>query len=422
MRTTRRTLLLTGASVVGAPAILAIGRAANTIKLTISHGAPPYVKMLAELGQKFMARHPETEVEFIANGDNWDLLLQNTLREAFVGDLPDATWQSLAYAQTLARRGISQPLEKSSGSVEKLAMLGLSRPLIDAILVNGKNYSLPFGTTIPVVYYNMDLLKRAGLAGAKLPKSWDEIVDAGKKVASLSGKVNGGYIEYASTNAWMFQNILGTLNGRMMNAEQTDVAFDGSEGLRTLEILAQFGQTNNFDMTLDQARQAFNAGICGVHVRTASGINSVAKAASGQFELQVGQLPIPNPDGRLIGAGHGFFMFAKLPERQRRVWDFISFAIGTDGQAILAKHTGYMPINMITLNDPKFLDQYFAANPYHRSVVERLPITGDQFYFPSTNAVKIADIMAEEMRKVVTRRSAPDRALAEMVQQTRKLL
>ncbi|WP_028351384.1 extracellular solute-binding protein [Bradyrhizobium murdochi] len=422
MHTTRRRLLLTGASAIGAFAIPAIGRTANIIKLTISHGAPSYAKMLADLGQKFTGKHPETQVEFVANGDNWDPLLQKTFRGALVGDLPDATWQSLTYAQLLARRGISQPLDEFSGGAEKLATMGLSRPLIDATLVDRKNYSLPFGTTIPVVFYNMNLLKQAGFSDTKLPKSWDEIVEIGKKVAALGGNVNGGYIEYTSTNAWMFQNILGTLGGHMMNPQQTHIAFDGLEGLQTLEILSKFGQTSNFDMTLDQARQAFNSGITGVHIRTASGISSVAKAALGKFELQVGQLPVPNPNGRLVGAGHGFFMFAKDPERQKRVWDFISFASGADGQAILAKHTGYLPINMITLNDPKFLEQYFAANPYHRSVVERLPITGDQFSFPTDNTVKIADMMADEMRKVVTQRSEPKRALAEIAEQTRRLL
>ncbi|TWB87246.1 carbohydrate ABC transporter substrate-binding protein (CUT1 family) [Bradyrhizobium macuxiense] len=422
MRNARRTLLRAGASAIGLLAIPAISRAANNVRLKISHGAPPYAKMLAELGQRFSGKHPGTEVEFIANGEGWDPLLQNTFRGAIIGDLPDATWQSLAYTPILAKREISQPLDEFSGGVERLSMMGLSRPLIDATLVRGKNYSLPFGTTIPVVYYNMNLLKRAGFSKPELPESWDEIIQIGKQVASLGGKVNGGYVEYTATNAWMFQNILGTLGGRVMNAEQTDIAFNGYEGLLTLEILAKFGRTSNSDMTLDQARQAFNSGISGVHIRTASGINSVAKAASGQFELQVGQLPVPSPNGRLVGAGHGFFMFAKDLERQRRVWDFISFATGPDGQAILAKHTGYLPINMITLNDPKFLKQYFAENPYHRSIVERLPITGDQFSFPTNNTVKIADMMSEEMRKVVTQRSEPKQALAEMAEQTRKLL
>ena len=77
---------------------------------------------------------------------------------------------------------------------------------------------------------------------------------------------------------------------------------------------------------------------------------------------------------------------------------------------------------MIALNDPKFLEQYFTANPYHRSIVERLPITGDQFSFPSDNTVKITDMMVDEMRRVITHQAAPQQVLDEMTDQTRKLL
>ncbi|MDA9408886.1 hypothetical protein XH98_29770 [Bradyrhizobium sp. CCBAU 51745] len=378
--------------------------------------------MLAELGQQFSAKYPGVAVDFIAGGDNWDPLLQSTFRSALVNDLPDATWQSLTYAGILARRGIAQPMDAFTEDAKTLVGMGLSQPLIEATQVKGKTYSLPFGTTIPVVYYNMGLLRRAGYKKGELPTTWDEIIETGKRVASLGESVNGGYIEYMSTNAWMFQNILATLGGNMMNPAQTAITFTSVEGLQTLQILAQFGLTNNVDMTQDQARQAFNSGMTGVHIRTASGINSVAKAASGKFELQIGQLPVPDPHGKLVGAGHGFFIFTKDAERQRRLWDFISFAAGPEGQAILAKHTGYLPINTIALKDPKFLEAYLAEHPYHRSLPERMSITGDQFSFPSDNTVKIVDMMAEEMRKVVTQRSEPKQALAEMAAQTKKLL
>ncbi|MGY4501321.1 multiple sugar transport system substrate-binding protein [Bradyrhizobium sp. GM24.11] len=348
MRITRRKLIFAGAAAIGSVACPAIVRAAAT-KLTVSHGAPPYLKMLAELGQQFSVKYPGVRIDFIAGGDNWDPLLQSTLRSALVGDLPDATWQSLTYAGILAKRGISQPMDTFTADAKALAGMGLSQPLIEATQVKGKTYSLPFGTTIPVVYYNMELLRRAGYKKDQLPATWDETFDIGTRVARLGESVNGGYIEYLSTNAWMFQNILATLGGHMMNPAQTEIAFNGAEGLRTLQILAEFGLTNNVDMTQDQARQSFNSGMTGVHIRTASGITSVAKAASGKFELQIGQLPVPDPHGQLVGAGHGFFIFTKDAERQRRLWDFISFAAGPDGQAILAKHTGYLPINTIAL-------------------------------------------------------------------------
>lgn len=423
MLTSRRSFLLAGAATLGSlamPSVCAV--AASPIEVAISDGAPTYGDLKAALTSQFAASHAGEAVRFVPDGDNWDPLLQNTLREAIVNAVPDGTWQSLTYAPLLARRGIAQPLNALGGEPAQLEALGLARPLIDAPLVDGKVFALPFGTTIPVVYCNMDLLHKAGYQKDTAPASWEEIVDIGQRVAALGGNINGGYIEYDSTNAWIFQNLLASYGGRMMNDAATEIAFDGPEGLKSLQTLWDFGAINNVDMPRDQARQSFNAGVSGIHIRSASGISSVAQAVKGHFELQIGQFPVPGPNGRLIGAGHGFIMFAKDPAKQRAVWDFIKFAAQSDGQALLAKHTGYLPINMLTLNDPKFLEQYFKDNPYYRPIVQNLAITGDQFSFPSDNTVKIVQMMADEMQRVVTHRAKPAPTLASMVAQTKQML
>lgn len=423
MRISRRNVLLTGASAAATlamPAVLA--RASDKVNLTFSTPITSYGDMLAELSGTFNAQSSTATIAFEGKGDNWDPLLQVTLRDGLVGAMPDGTWQSLTYASLLARRGIVQSANGVMGGPEKLKEIGLSNALIDATVVDGNVYGLPYGTTVPVLYYNMDLLRKAGYAKAEPPVTWDEIHEAGLKVLTLGGNINGGFVEYDATNAWIFQNLLSSFDGRMMNADETEIAFNGPEGLQSLQTLWRFGEINNIDMTREQARQAFNAGASAIHVRSASGTSSVAKAAQGQFELKVGQFPVPSSSGRLVGAGHGFFMFAKDPERQKAAWEFIAFAAGPVGQMVLAKHTGYMPINMLALNDPKFLDQYFAINPYHRSVVERLAITGDQYSFPTDNTVEIVTMMSDEMRKVVTHKESPEAALASMTEQTKKLL
>ncbi|AYG61699.1 hypothetical protein [Rhizobium jaguaris] len=131
---------------------------------------------------------------------------------------------------------------------------------------------------------------------------------------------------------------------------------------------------------------------------------------------------LASANGRLAGAGHGFFMFTKDAAKQKVLWEFMKFATGQKGQMILAKNSGYMPINILASKDPAFLDAYFRINPYHRGVVERLAITGDQFSFPSDNTVKIVQMMADQMHDVITHRIGADEALARMASQTRKLL
>lgn len=422
MMYSRRTVLAGGVAAASALALPAIARAGGPIELKIAISASNYMDMLNEIGQKFTQANPGIKVGFVAAASDWDSLLQSTLRSALVGDLMDGTWQSLTYAPLLASRSIAQPLDTLAGGAQALNAIGLSSALIEGASAKGQIYAMPFGTTIPVIYYNMDLLRRAGYSAPKPPSSWDDIIETGKKVAALDGKVAGGYFEYDATNAWMFQNLLATFGGRMMNQAQTDIAFDGAEGRQAMEILSRFGETNKTDVTREQARQAFNAGSMGMLVRSASGTTSVGKAAAGRFELQVGLLPVPSAAGRFVGAGHGFIMFTKNAERQKALWEFMRFAAGIEGQTILAKRTGYMPINILALKDPAFLKEYLAINPYHEAIVEKLAITGDQFSFPSANTVKIIDIIMEEMRKVVVHQSGPEQALTAMASQARALL
>ncbi|NTE65088.1 hypothetical protein G6M85_05610, partial [Agrobacterium tumefaciens] len=102
--------MTTGIASATALAMPGILRADAKLTTTISHGAPNYQALLAELSAEFSAQNPSMAVKFSADGDNWDPLLNNTLRAAVVGALPDATWQSLTYAGILADRNIAQPL------------------------------------------------------------------------------------------------------------------------------------------------------------------------------------------------------------------------------------------------------------------------------------------------------------------------
>ncbi|MCP1835456.1 multiple sugar transport system substrate-binding protein [Bradyrhizobium sp. USDA 4532] len=422
MPLTRRDILVAGTTTIGIGALRSSRAAARKLTLKISTPIGTYQKMLGELARRFTSANPDIVIEFVAKGENWDPLLQTTLRDGLISDLPDGTWQSLTYAPLLARRGYAQPFDSVAGGSTVFAELGLSSALLEAVSAGGEIHAMPFGTTVPVIYYNMDLLNRVGYTSPSLPSTWEDIIALGVKVAALDRTINGGFVEYDASNAWMFQNLIATFGGRMMKSDLSEIAFDTAEGLRALEVVWRFGEVSTVNMTREQARQAFNAGACGILVRSASGVTSVAKAAHGRFEMKVGRLPVPAAGGQLVGAAHGFMMFTKDWERQKALWAFLRFAAGPEGQMILARHTGYLPVNLMALKDPAFRNQYLAVNPYHAAILDQLAITTDQVSFSSDNAVKITDMMTELIRLVLVHRIQPKAALATMAEQTRKLL
>ncbi|WP_082847955.1 extracellular solute-binding protein [Bradyrhizobium sp. DOA9] len=405
-------------------AAMPTGRAASVTQTRLRISAPIGIhqKMLGELASRFTRLNPAITIEFVGKGDNWDPLLQVTLREGLVNGLPDATWQSLTYAPLLARRRYLQSLDALAGGRRAFNELGLPGPLLESVSGDRGILAMPFGTTIPVVYFNKDLLRRAGYTAAQPLATWDEIVEIAGRISALDQTLIGGFVEYDASNAWIFQNLVAGFGGRMMTSDLSGIAFDAPEGRSALELLWRLGDAGGPNMSREQARQAFNAGACGILIRSASGTTSVSKAAEGRFELMVGRLPLPSPNGRLVGAGHGFMVFTKDPDRQKALWAFLRFAAEAEGQMILARQTGYMPVNVSALADAAFRKEYLRINPYHSAIVDALEFTTDQFSFPKDNTVKITDMMADVMRDVVVHRTRPDAALKAMADQTRKLL
>lgn len=405
-------------SVFACPAVVA--RAQSKTSITVSHGIPNFPDLISALTKGFAEKHPDIRLELIAGGDNWNPLLQSTLRDAVANNLPDATWQNLTYANILASRNIIVPLDDLFGDIHVLEEMGLSRPMIESTKIDGKVFGIPFGTTIPALFWNMNLLRKAGYQNGTPPEEWEEIFEIGTKVAELGSGINGGFVEYDSTNAWIFQNLLASRGGRMVNGRE--IAFNSPEGLEALETLSRFGDINNIRMSKSQARQAFDAGVTGVQFRSASGTASVSKAVNGSFDLQVGRFPMSSANGQLVGAGHGFFMFTRNPARQKAVWAFMKYISGPEGQLILSQNSGYMPINLLALQDRRFRDEYLKVNPLHGGIIDGLSITSDQYSFPSDNTVKIFDMMIEECRQVVEHSKMPESALRTMAKETEKLL
>src|SRR5262249_34168098 len=122
-RVSRRKMIAGIAAGIAAPR-LAQAQSSRRVTLRITHAfVAIHQPMVAALVRRFMELNPDIAVDAQPGGDNWDPLLQATLRSGIVGDLPDVSHQSLAYTRVFQRRGYVQPLDRfiaDSGGVEAL--------------------------------------------------------------------------------------------------------------------------------------------------------------------------------------------------------------------------------------------------------------------------------------------------------------
>ena len=409
------------ASAALAAGLAAVPAVAQTVTLQVTHPQTGrFAAILPPLEVAFEAAHPDIDLVYTGVGDNWEPVVQNTLSRAITGNLPDVSHQAINYLRLYVSRGLAQPLTPFIADAGGWTALGYLPAFEEAVTFDGDVHGLPFATTIPLLYVNMDLVRRAGYEA--VPETWPEIFELAGAISALDDDVMGIYLEYSATSAWMFQSFLMSQGARLMNRDETDIAFDGAEGLQALRWVWQSGEAGQIDMTRSQGRQAFNAGVVGILVRSASGLREVETAADGNFDLQIAQFPIPAEDGVLPGAGNGLVMFADDPERQRAAWAYIAFATGPEGQTIVAENTGYLPTNMIAVEGTDYLADFYAERPNHRLVIERLPVVSDWYAFPGDNSARIFDMMIEEQFAVLRHERSPEEALEAMAAHARALL
>lgn len=78
-------------------------------------------------------------------------------------------------------------------------------------MIDGKTYGIPFQRSTPVLYWNKEAFKEAGLNPDNAPETWDEMVEMGKKLVKKDANGNvtqwGVRIPSSGFPYWLFQGL-----------------------------------------------------------------------------------------------------------------------------------------------------------------------------------------------------------------------
>ena len=122
----------------------------------------------------FKEEHPDIDVKFRATYDNYEDGTNTVLRESVADKLPDITFQGLNRQAILVEKGIAQSLEPFIAKEPDFSKEGYHQAMLGLGTFGGQVHGLPFAVSLPVGYYNMDALNKAGIT--TLPQTWDEVV------------------------------------------------------------------------------------------------------------------------------------------------------------------------------------------------------------------------------------------------------
>ena len=413
----RRSLL---AAPLALPFLSRAARAAT--ELVVHYPMPAFFKDVMEsVSTEFTKANPDITVRFPAPSPTYEDGLQQVIRQAAAGGLPDVSFQGLNRLRFLSERNILQDLGPLLAKEGDPAARGWTPGILNLAKVGGKQVGLTFSASNPIVYYNAALVRRAGGDPENFPKDWDGVLQLAAKIAALGDGISSMHYRWGGDD-WMFSALLYGNGGQMLSPDERTVSF-GEPGLKALRLLDRMVKEGRMPpLTTEAALQAFYAGKLGIFMGTTAYIGSMTKSVNMAVELRNTRMPVISPAGRLPTGGNAVVLLAKDPARQDAAWKFMQFAAGPVGQTIMVRGTGYVPSNTLTLNDDKYLGTFYRESPLFRPAMEQIPIMQPWYAFPGTNGVRITQTIVDNLARIVEQRATPDTVLADVTTEVQKLL
>lgn len=397
---------------------------AAAIDIQVQYPAPGLFKApIEQIVADFSKAHPDIKVNLLGPQENYEQIVQHNLRASITNTLPDVAVHGMNRQRILVERGVAQPIDGLIRSDPGFAKLGITERSLSVGQVQGRQYGIAFAISTPVIYYNSDLVKRAGGDPDNFPKDWDGVIALAKRIDALDPSIKGAFFSWQITGNWMWQALAFSHGATMLTADEKKVAFDGPEGQRAINVLARLVREANMpNSTFQAAAPDFIAGRLGMISDSSAQIGRFDRDVGKAFPVRVARFPISAPNGRLPTGGAAMLLLAKDPAKQKAAWEFIKFAAGPQGATIIVKATGYAPATDLPAQEAGMLGDFYKASPNHRTALSQLDAVTSWYAFPGENGVKITDVIKDHLQSVVDKSAAAEDVLKRMAADTQALL
>jgi multiple sugar transport system substrate-binding protein len=346
----------------------------------------------------FKEAHPNIEVKFRATYESYEDGTNTILREAVSGNLPDVSMQGLNRQQILVEKGIAKSLEPFIAKEADFAKDGYHDAMLSLSTFGGDVHGLPFSVSLPVGYYNMDILKAGGIE--KLPTTWDEVIGACETMKA-NGIDNPIFWGWNITGNWFMQALMWSQDKAIV--ENGNVTLDSPEALAALEQMQEiFTKCEMQNLEWKAALASFSAGEIGMMFWSTSALGAVERS-QGDFELVTGPFPGMGETPKGLPAGGNAALLTSTsddPAVQEAAWAWLKFITSGEGAAEVAKTTGYMPPNKAA--NEVILADFYQQNPNKQTAVDQLPLLRDWLAYPGDNGLAITQVIYDSIERIVT--------------------
>jgi sn-glycerol 3-phosphate transport system substrate-binding protein len=297
---------------------------------------------------------------------------------------------------------------------------------------DGNMLSFPFNASTPILYYNKDQFRIAGLDAKKPPKTWSELDVAAQRLRA-AGVPCGVTTHWPSwvniENFSAYHNVPIATNRNGFGGLDTELLINNQLVIKHVAALTEWQRTKVFDYggRGDRAEPKFYFGECGIFLGSSASRADIL--ANANFEVGYGLLPywsaVPGaPQNSIIGGATLWVLRGRPDAEYQGAAKFFAFLSRPAVQAEWHQGTGYLPITRAAYELTR-TQGYYDRNPGTDISIKQLtlnPPTESSKGLRLGSFVLIRDVIEEELELAFAGKKAAKEALDDAVTRGNALL
>ncbi|WP_179872156.1 ABC transporter substrate-binding protein [Microcella indica] len=364
----------------------------------------PAQTRLGEMVDDFEESHPGILVDPIYQP--YDAILPSIQTAIAAGDPPALSQMEVSTMAQLAGLGVLEPLDSLSPDLAAGIAGDMEDSIVSVNSYDGTQYTVPFGYSTNVLYYNVDLLSAAGYDADSMPTTWDGLQEAALAVRETAGPDVLGF-GFGAAAPWAFEMRLFQLGGQMFDDDGTTAEFNSPEGVRVLEnyqdlLASGASEMIQTDATFSQLRDLFTTGRVAMWEQSSAGLQAMTEAAG--FEVGVATYTTMGDDVSLLG-GQNLGVFADISEEEKAAAaTFIEWWTSPEVSAEWSVASGYIP-GMKSAWETETLETWLAEDPRRGVAASQIPGMRARPNLPGYP--EIATVIADAFQAALTGQGDP---------------
>jgi len=381
--------------------VLATASASAQTVVTFWHSMEGGEDAVTELVASFNASQSEVRVDARYIGSYADA--QTRLIAAFgTNDEPTLFQAEIGFFPQLVGDGAVQDLSDLVAELDEAFLADFVPGLWAYGDLQGGRYGLPWNSSTPVMYYNADALRRAGLTP---PTTWEAFAET---AAALTTRQAQGAMFVG--DSWLFEMMVLSRGGDLVLADGTP-NFDSSEALDALTMLQDLARAGH--LAFYGANESTPAILTFVRTRTLLTFASIANwpdVRRFSVAFDVAAAPVPTTAGGRVPLGGAQLVVMRNAGAAERAGAFAFWLhlMEPENLALWIEDSYYIPVRRSVV---PLLEDFYTEDPNRAAALEQLESAVPRPRIPEFNAWR--RILDDAMERALRGNQRPADALAE---------